>query len=689
MFPKIIKNFPKPVLLKQNSIFYLSLPGLILIIASVLLSLVSEVYTQSTAEYLALGEKAYREKKYRQALANFKSALDENPSSSKANLGFAKSSLALGSRVDSLNSYKKVLETDPKNKEALGGVSEIMSLEGSHDEALDLVEAGLREEPYNVILLVQRATILLRMGRSELALRRLEEAKKKINDNYEYFLLLAKAHSANRNYAKSIEIVDQLLRQYPENPDVFFEKANLIYQLAAKEKDKENRTETMHQALSYLDTALSLDPKHENSRILGVKIQIWLGKYEEAYSFTRELLIDLPYDPAINHFNAYLANYLGDRKEATRSYTNLLNIDELNIVARYAIEDYVLKNSAERETLRTKLGLYRFDLFEKSNTDLEYKIANYHLNRASLLIPEHKKLKATVVEDSYKFGDRQKLLSYLLQERKENPDDIKISNRIENLVKKIKDTLTYMEGFSDRDGALLPNLRSEPEIFLFDLKPEEFVPDFPDTPQVLTSSLKFALTLKPQVKIVSGEEEKLIREAVVNQMGKSNFTNAVYYSSDALELLNLKRRKDNMIRFVGHGTFKTNPNSISVKYNIYDRTTGKNIRNISINTFGRNRLEDFSARLADEIVANLPLTGKIIKVKKESVILNIGYKDGIRKGDIFIAEDRGRELGILKLTNLDDYISEGEFEEINWKKIIARGMTIKAGPKVVRRESLH
>ena len=68
-----------------------------------------------------------------------------------------------------------------------------------------------------------------------------------------------------------------------------------------------------------------------------------------------------------------------------------------------------------------------------------------------------------------------------------------------------------------------------------------------------------------------------------------------------------------MVRFVGHGTFKTTPNSISVKYNIYDRTAGKNIRNISINTFGRNRLEDYSARLADEIVANMPLSGKIIK----------------------------------------------------------------------------
>ena len=685
MFPKVIdpdfKNGSFKSILSLFSIKKL-IPYLILF------SILNVLHSQSTAEYLAIGEKAYRERKYRQALANFKSALDENPASNRANLGFAKSSLALGSRVDSLNSYKKVLEADSKNKEAVAGVAEIMSLEGLNQEALDVVENALKEEPYNVILLIERATILLRMGKNELALRRLEEAKKKINNNYEYFLLLAKANTANRLYSKATEIIDSLLKQYPENPDVFYEKAFLKYQLASKEESKELKRDFMNESLSLLETALSLEPKHENSRILGVKIQIWLGKYEEAYTFTKELLVDFPNDSAIIHYNAYLANYLGDKKDAVKSYANLLSIDELNIIARYAMEDYVLKNSPEKDSLRNRLGLYRFDLYDKSTVELEYKIANYHLKRASLLIPENKKLKSALVEDSYKFSDKQKLLSFLLLQRKENPDDIKITNRIENLVKKIKETLSYMEGFADRDGLLSSDLRTEPEIFLFDLKPEEFIPDYPDTPQVLSSSLKFTLTLKPQMKIVTGEEEAAIRNAIEESNGKSNFTNAIYYSSDALEYLNLNRRRDNMIRYVGHGTFKSTPNSISVKYNIYDRTTGKNIRNISINTFGRNRLEDYSARLADEIVANLPLQGKIIKVKKESVILNIGYKDGIRKGDILIAEDKGKEYGSLKIIEIDDYISEAEFEDINWRKVIAKGFSVKAGPKLVKKEIL-
>ncbi len=42
---------------------------------------------------------------------------------------------------------------------------------------------------------------------------------------------------------------------------------------------------------------------------------------------------------------------------------------------------------------------------------------------------------------------------------------------------------------------------------LLTLKPEELIPAFPDTPQVLSSSLKFTLSLKPQMKIVTGDDE--------------------------------------------------------------------------------------------------------------------------------------------------------------------------------------
>jgi hypothetical protein len=92
--------------------------------------------------------------------------------------------------------------------------------------------------------------------------------------------------------------------------------------------------------------------------------------------------------------------------------------------------------------------------------------------------------------------------------------------------------------------------------------------------------------------------------------------------------------------------------------------------------------------ISDEIVANLPLQGKIIKVKKETVILNIGLRDGIRKGDVLIAEDKGKEFGTLKVTEVDDYLSEAEFDDMNWRKVIARGFSVKAGPKLMKRETL-
>lgn len=194
------------------------------------------VFADSINEFLTRGEKFYREKNYRQALGQFKFAIDLNPNSNRAHLGYAKTSLALGSRLDSLNSYKKVLESEPKHKEALSGVAEITSLEGAHSEALELIEEGLKEEPYNSILLIERATILLRMGKSNLALRRLVEARSKVNTNYEYTLLLARAYTANKDYRTAAEIIENLRKEYPENPEVFYEKAFLHFQLPAMKR---------------------------------------------------------------------------------------------------------------------------------------------------------------------------------------------------------------------------------------------------------------------------------------------------------------------------------------------------------------------------------------------------------------------------------------------------------------------
>jgi thioredoxin-like negative regulator of GroEL len=632
------------------------------------------LFSEGIVDHLNKGEKFYRERNFRQALGQFKSAIDINSNSSKAHMGYAKSSLALGSLEDSLVSYKKVLENEPKNREAISGLAEVLSLSGNHNEGIELVEAALKEEPYNPILLIQRATILLRMGKSELALRRLEEAKSKVISNYDYNILLSKAYIANKNFAKANEIIEQIKKEYPENAEVFYIKAILHFNLAENSQVLEKQEEEMQNSMELLDTAISLEPDYDDARRLLLKVLVWIGNFETAYSHVLVLKENYKYDVILMHYYAFLCKKLGKTDEMISAYFKLLKSNELDTIGRFSIEEYSAKNLSIMDTLRKNLGNYRFQEYLKSFSDMEFNIAEYHLQRTHFLTPEDRKLHKELTDYHFRSNNKAELLSELLRERQLNPDDIKINNRIENLIKKIQSSLGFMEGYKSNEGVLKDGLRTPPEIYLFDLKPDTFLTDFPQTTEVLTTSLRYALSKKKGVSIIGGEEESEIRESIILMKGKNHFTNAVYYSADILELLNRKRKKDNLIRYIGYGTFNKKNDFISIKYRIYDRSSGMIIKTIKLNSSGRNSLEDLSTRLADEIMKVMPIQGKILKVKKDSVVLNIGYKDGFKKGDLLKVFTNKKAYEDLKITKLDDFILEAEFEKsMDWKKYIGVG----------------
>jgi tetratricopeptide (TPR) repeat protein len=640
------------------------------------------IFSETVAEYLNQGEALYKEKNYRQALSSFRSAIHINPDSKRSLMGFAKSSLALGSLEDAKISYKKVLEKDPKNKEAQAGVAEILSLEEKHFEALEILEAGLKDEPYNPLLLVTRATIYLRMGKSDVALRRLEEAKTKVKSSYEYNLLLAKAYSANKKYKQADEIISQLMISYPENPGSFLEKAKLNYELAATEKTEDNLHDLMKDSLYRLGTVLTLDSENTEAKRLKIKNHIWLGEYKEALIICEELLSNFPSDTSLLYYDAYLNEKLDLVEKASISYSSLLSKDDLNSVGRIAAERFAVSKLPEKHPLRLYLGRYRIEQYKKFFNDYIYSIANLQLNIAKDLIPENKELKKILVDHYYGFGYRVELTRMLLKMRADEPDDIKINNRLEAVLKSLRQSLGYKEGFLDADGKLLAGIRSQPEIFLFDLKPRNFLPDYPNASLQITHGIKYAISLKPNLRVVSGTAEELIRKKINEERGsEEKYTNATYFQSELLDKLNTDRKSEEMIRYIGYGDFQINKNLVKVNFNIYDRTTGRILENSHFSVQGRSGVSEVATRLAEVVSNTLPNKGRVIKIKTDSLLINLGFRDSLRVGDIYSIENDGKTFGNLKIVETDEYISRGKMEGNDWKEMVGLGFQVKLKEK--------
>ena len=610
-----------------------------LVIISFLLfafSFVSIISQEKEAgEYIQLGDKFLKEKNYREALVNYKQALIKNSGSIKANLGFAKSSLFLGSKLDAEAGFKRTLELDSKNKDAIAGLAEIQADLGKSKEALELIESALKEEPYNPELLLARAYVLLKAGKNKLALIKLEEARKRVVQNYEFKLLLAKVYIANKDFKRANQIIDELISKYPENPNSFNQKAILNFEML---KDSTDPHRLMKETYTFLHTALSLDGDNFESKRLLIKNLLWLAKfdliekekYKEAEQYVQELLTEFPNDPYLQYIAGYINYKLDKGEESAENYLKLLELQELNELGRFSAENYAIAKLNENHALRTKLGKYRLERFRFTKKEFLYNEAFFHIKRAEKLIPTNSEIKQELLEYYYSNGDLYRLLLFLTKTRDENIDDMKIHNRLENVFHRFKKTLIYREGFTSEDGKINFGIRSEPEVFVF--------------------------------------EENKIRSEIKKKKGIEAYTESVYYTPDALDVLDKDRKRDNIIRYIAYGTFTEDKNNITVKYKLYDRVSGKIMDTINTTASNRNSLAEISMRVSKRITSVIPLSGRIIKINQDSVIINLGSKDGIVKNQILEATRLGLDNIPMKVVTVDEYIAKVVPEVTSWTK---------------------
>ena len=642
-----------------------------LVFSSSFVSIISQ--EKEAGEYIQLGDKFLKEKNYREALVNYKQALIKNSGSIKANLGFAKSSLFLGSKLDAEAGFKRTLELDSKNKDAIAGLAEIQADLGKSKEALELIESALKEEPYNSELLLARAYVLLKAGKNKLALIKLEEARKRVVQNYEFKLLLAKVYIANKDFKRANQIIDELISKYPENPNSFNQKAILNFEML---KDSTDPHRLMKETYTFLHTALSLDGDNFESKRLLIKNLLWLAKfdliekekYKEAEQYVQELLTEFPNDPYLQYIAGYINYKLDKGEESAENYLKLLELQELNELGRFSAENYAIAKLNENHALRTKLGKYRLERFRFTKKEFLYNEAFFHIKRAEKLIPTNSEIKQELLEYYYSNGDLYRLLLFLTKTRDENIDDMKIHNRLENVFHRFKKTLIYREGFTSEDGKINFGIRSEPEVFVFDPEPEKSLFTYPDASLQIGNAIKFALSLQPSMKLISGFEENKIRSEIKKKKGIEAYTESVYYTPDALDVLDKDRKRDNIIRYIAYGTFTEDKNNITVKYKLYDRVSGKIMDTINTTASNRNSLAEISMRVSKRITSVIPLSGRIIKINQDSVIINLGSKDGIVKNQILEATRLGLDNIPMKVVTVDEYIAKVVPEVTSWTK---------------------
>lgn len=617
------------------------------------------IQAESIFNHLNEADHLFENQNYNRALFHYKNALEFNPSSLKALLGNARCAMKIQSYPEALQSYQKILKLEPDHMEAIAGIAKITAISGDSKKGLKLISKNLKKHPYNQHLLITRIEIYLIQEDYFRALRALNEAKGKVVRSNDFEILNAKTNIAAGNYQKGKKILKRLTGKDPENPDLFRELAKANFSEAIHIFPSTDVEKLMETAQSYLLISLALNRDSDETRLLLIRCFIWFQEYEKAQQQCEDLLREQAENAELYYIHSYLAQKLNQPSLATQSYANLLRNNDLDEIGRYSAEQFSMQKLSENHWFRNNLGKYRLIRNQTDRNSDKYGQAGYNLMLSYRLIPDNRLLRKYLYQYYYRNGYLKEMINLLKKIRNDEPRNIKVHNKLERALRYRKNSLSYREGYSTINGELVSGIRNIPKLFLFDLKPNNFISNHPDAPLIITRSLKFALQLMPNVSLLPDSVENRIKAKIRASKPEYKRTQGVYYSPDILNTINLDtgRRFKNHIRYVGYGDFSQIDTELQINFELYDRNEGTILKKIRFTSHSQNYLSELSMHLAKSISSIIPRTGRILKIKSNSVLINMGYRDGIRLKQVYRITRKGKTIGNVCIKSMDEFLS--------------------------------
>lgn len=615
----------------------------------------------------------------RKAISLFQSALQKNRNSIEAKLGIANCSFQLGSYKESKKFYLEILQRENKYIPAVTGLSEIYLIEDDFKSINTLIQPLLTEFPNHTGLRITEAKTLLKQGKVDSALYKIKNLVEKLDEPSDLLRMLAELHFSKKEYDNAYRIIDHYTKKEPNDPAGFAFKAKvLLYENYFRPSALLNILPSVKESL---ENALNLDSKHEEARFYLVYHDLILSNAtvdkelkRKAFKAIYELAREFPENQLYHSLEANLAWELGETKFASYHYRRALSLDDLDEILRFEAEEYAISSEKEEAKLRRELGDYRRDRFYSEKHSLYHKSSLFHLFRARDLSAQTPIIRKELLEFYNQSGDAVKYTNLLLKLREEDPKSFKLQNKLEFVIKNLKESIEFKEGYLqiEPNSVLDQSVRYTPEVYVFDLESIAPFPYHLQAGRLFGETIRYQLKHMLSVRVVEGNEYNQIRN-LLKESSYHPFSGTIPFSIDNLHHLDQKRRNLTKIRFVIHGRYQIENGDIKFEISVYDRNQLKDIATWKTNQRGRDSLPTIVHRIAERIKNTLPIEGKILKVKKEEVIVSLGKDDGLKSDSKLLFQRKGKTLFEGEILSLGKSIASIKPKQRGWEKELATG----------------
>lgn len=355
---------------------------------------IQKLAPDSERVYIDIGSILTKEKRFKEAIKNYREGIDENPKSDQLYINLGLVYLEMNQIEEARFLFNQVLRKNPRNADAIAGLGKTMQAEGSEGQAKLLYQEALEVNPNNLLALSYLASYYM----AEREYERAEQIYQKITaiDPKALWARLALLESRVQSsllkgeksrIATYASIYLKLIEEYPNEPEAYI----LLAKLAIKIEQPQDAVKVLTQGLKVLPNS------NELKNTLGFAY-IAEGDSKRARTIFEDILkIDPENVEALNGL-AKVEEVTGDKASAMAWYQKALKINPYNFQAgtgladlyydlgRYEDAEELYKNMQKMQPQAKWLEIARLDAKHgKIIREIEVKEKDNDLLRAATL----------------------------------------------------------------------------------------------------------------------------------------------------------------------------------------------------------------------------------------------------------------------------------------------------------------
>lgn len=597
-----------------------------------------------TGQYLSNAENAvsfnqkgwdsYKKTEYDRAVFYFVNSIRTNPRYTDSLIGAGKSYHALGIYDKALDMFYDALRLDPNSVEALNSIGMVLSDTGRFTEAIGFFEKSYSLSGDNLDSQYGLAYVYYRMDRKVWAKRKIDNIFRSNPYHFQSLLLMADIKTDEGRLGDAREYIDKAINANSNSPVGFIKYGSILLKNYLKTGD----TGSLDEARDSYGRALAINPEnYEANRDMGMisLMEMETMNCEKALtgSFDQNL-----YNEKGNSAVGYLAKAVsinsnkstiyslalaydlsGDRGRAVEYMLQAYKKYPSDSMLKAKLEDFLILNDYKSAyPARVMLSNENVELSRLNTRESLHENVIYYLRRALFLNPQNREVHEQLI-NYYSVLDYNVLMIDEMKNLLQQYPDYRIQDELSLAIMKRRDRLYCREGYSYTE---VP--RDVPRVIVLNFDSSGRITDHPDAGKTASRGITFALQQFGRLRVVGIRE----REALAGDLVSSgdNLFAAIKKIRD------YRDSEGRGIDYIIYGDIYEVDDYLKLNCRIMDIERGYIISEFEVSGKGRENMGLGAVRAAEKIFNSVPYSGRILKLKEEGILVNLGLIDGVTDG---------------------------------------------------------